>query len=59
MSKTISAGIGIRRQVRRYLMAQGIDFTEDKGWVDSLFRLDCDDVTYARIIDTLKNTYNN
>ncbi|MBD80461.1 MAG: hypothetical protein CL840_16210 [Crocinitomicaceae bacterium] len=34
---TFTAGVLFRRQVRRELIRVGLDFGEDKGWLDSQF----------------------
>jgi hypothetical protein len=40
MKKYITAGLLVRRPIRRYLFEMDIDFIEEKGWVDSIFYLD-------------------
>jgi len=52
--KYITAGILVRRAIRRYLIAQGIDFKEEKGWIDSVFFLYCSDETLTKIYNDLK-----
>lgn len=39
--KQIQAGALVRRQVRRFLLSEGVKFSEDKGWLVSVFYLDC------------------
>jgi hypothetical protein len=49
MKRSLIAGLLIRRAVRRQLLANDIKFTEDKGFIDSVFYLDCDDATFNSI----------
>jgi hypothetical protein len=46
MKKFITAGMAVRRQIRRFLLEEGIDFVEEKGWLDSVFYLKCTDETF-------------
>ena len=46
MKKYIEAGLAVRRQIRRFLLEEGIDFVEEKGWIDSVFYLKCSDEKY-------------
>ena len=32
-----TVGLALRRQFRRILRSRGLDFTEEKGWLDSQF----------------------
>lgn len=47
----LEAGVAIRRQVRRTLLSMGIEFKEEKGWIDSVFYFYCTKLQY----DSLKN----
>lgn len=49
----IQAGVCIRRFVRRYLLINNIQFTEEKGFIDSLFMVSCDHETYIKIVEIL------
>lgn len=49
MKKEIVAGLAIRGQMRRFLLSEGIDFVEDKGWLDSVFYLKCPDEKFNYI----------
>lgn len=37
--QSLEAGLFVRRQIRRYLMEEGVPFDEEKGLLDSLFIL--------------------
>ncbi len=39
ITTTITAGILVRGELRRLLFTQNIEFTEDKGWLDSCFKV--------------------
>jgi len=54
MKKEITAGMAIRREMRRFLLSEGIQFTEDKGWIDSVFYLNCDDEKWKYIVRVLQ-----
>lgn len=47
--KAVTAGLLVRRPMRRLLLSLGIDFTEDKGWLDSVFYLHCNDLHLAQL----------
>lgn len=49
----ITAGIAIRGKIRSYLMSEGVDFKEDKGWIESVFYLNCDKATYDKVVQVL------
>lgn len=57
--KVLTAGLAVRRQIRRWLLAQGIIFTEDKGILDSVFYLHCSDGVAKQIGAILTRTFNN
>ncbi len=57
MNKYITAGIAIRREIRRFLLRENIDFIEDKGWIDSVFYLKCSDDVYKQIIKIIDRAY--
>jgi len=59
MKKTITAGIAIRRKVRRFLLSENIDFEEDKGWIDSEFYLNVNEKTFINIVQTLHDSFSN
>jgi hypothetical protein len=40
MRVTIEAGWILRREFRRYLLKNNYQFTEEKGWLDSVFYIE-------------------
>lgn len=54
MNKTITAGILVRKPIRRYLMTEQIKFKEEKGILDSLFILHCSDEKYTKTYTIIK-----
>ena len=52
--KRIELGLLYRREFRRFLLSQDINFTEEKGLLDSAFFLKCTDETFEKIIKELK-----
>lgn len=59
MKKQIQTGIAIRREIRRFLLSEGIIFHEDKGWLDSVFYLNCSDEVWKEIRRTLEERESN
>lgn len=59
MKKIIEAGVLVRRPIRRFLLSEGIDFKEDKGWLDSTFYLNCSDEKYRWIMKVLHKWQSN
>lgn len=55
MKKYITAGLAVRRQIRRFLLREGVDFKEDKGWIESEFYLNCTDEKMKYIAECLEN----
>lgn len=55
MKKYIEAGLAVRRNIRRFLLENDIDFIEEKGWVDSVFYLKCSDEKYIWVVKVLDN----
>jgi hypothetical protein len=55
----ITAGIFIRRYVRRFLILNNIEFKEDKGLIDSVFIVKCDYEKYNLIVKDLNDGLNN
>jgi hypothetical protein len=49
MKKYIVAGVLVRQTIRRWLLREGIEFTEDKGLFNSMFFLNCSNETYKRV----------
>jgi hypothetical protein len=56
MKKYITAGMAIRRQIRRLLLAEDIKFTEDKGLFDSVFYFD-KEKEFILVVEYLKKNY--
>ncbi len=54
----IEAGLVMRRSIRRFLLSQGFVFTEDKGWLDSVFYFKCTDEAYRQIALALQKLQN-
>lgn len=57
MKQYIEVGLLLRKQVRRYLLAHDIPFTEDKGWFESVFYLHCSPSLYQHTARVLTNWY--
>ena len=58
MKKEIKAGMAVRRKLRRLLLRGNIPFTEDKGFLDSLFIVEVNDYQWkqlVKIIDYFNN----
>jgi len=51
---TLEVGCLVRRQIRRFLMKQNIQFSEDKGLLDSLFLITVNDEQLAMIMSIVK-----
>jgi len=51
----IEAGLAVRGQIRRYLMSRGIDFKEDKGWVESTFYCTVTEKQWEIVIRDINN----
>jgi hypothetical protein len=54
MKKIITAGLAVRSQIRTFFLREGIDFTEDKGWIESDFYLRCSDEKWRFVVKTLQ-----
>lgn len=52
MQTYIKAGALVRRPIRRFLMCNGIIFYEEKGWVNSIFSINCSEEQYDNMIKT-------
>jgi hypothetical protein len=50
--ETFNVGLLLRRQFRRLLMSEGLDFSEDKGFLNSLFVVRAE----PKIIQALRET---
>jgi len=51
---TLEVGCLVRRQIRRFLMKKNIQFSEDKGLLDSLFLITVNDEQLAMIMSIVK-----
>jgi hypothetical protein len=54
MKHLITAGLLYRREVRRFLLSQDVKFTEDKGFLDSAFYVNCGEQTFNNLVEILQ-----
>lgn len=53
----LTAGMAIRGSVRRGALAYGVDFYEEKGWLDSVFIFRGDASRVTSFMSALKQTF--